>query len=94
MTLYNELLPFGQPGLDAWLAQTLGAYNFEAPWSDLGISIDLKSADKDLKAMTSEKSKTCVTAFTKKLVTIFQLSRPRKGHFFLKSAKLEKCFML
>ena len=52
--------------------------------ADLGISIDLKSADKELKAVTPEKSKTCVTAFTKKLVTAFQLSRTRKGHFFLK----------
>ena len=53
-------------------------------YSDLGISIDLKSADKELKAVTPEKSKTCVTAFTKKLVTTFQLSRTRLGHFFLK----------
>ena len=52
--------------------------------ADLGISIDLKSADKELKAVTSEKSKTCVTAFTKKLVTTFQLSITKKGHFFLK----------
>ena len=40
---------------------------------DLGTSIDLKSADKELKAVTPEKSKTCVTAFTKKLVTTLQL---------------------
>ena len=40
---------------------------------DLGISIDLKSADKEVKAVTPEKSKTCVTAFTKKLVTTLQL---------------------
>ena len=52
--------------------------------ADLGTSIDLKSADKELKAVTPEKSKTCVTAFTKKLVTNFQLSRTRLGHFFLK----------
>ena len=51
---------------------------------DQGIIIDLKSADKELKAMTPEKSKTCVTAFIKRLVTNFQLSRTRKGHFFLK----------
>ena len=41
--------------------------------ADLGTSIDLKSADKELKAVTPEKSKTCVTAFTKKLVTTLQL---------------------
>ena len=41
--------------------------------SDLGTSIDLKSADKEMKAVTPEKSKTCVTAFTKKLVTTLQL---------------------
>ena len=40
---------------------------------DLGTSIDLKSAEKELKAVTPEKSKTCVTAFTKKLVTTLQL---------------------
>ena len=50
----------------------------------LGTSIDLESADKELKAVTPEKSKTCVTAFTKKLVTTFQLSRTRSCHFFLK----------
>ena len=43
-----------------------------------------KSADNELKAVTPEKSKNCVTAFTKKLVTAFQLSRNRLGHFFLK----------
>ena len=58
--------------------------------ADLGISIDSKSADKKLKAVTPEKGKTCVTAFTKKLVITFQLSRTRKGNFFLKFAKLEK----
>ena len=36
------------------------------PIADLGTSIDLKSADKELKAVTPEKSKACVTAFTKK----------------------------
>ena len=50
---------------------------------DLGICINLKSADKELKAVTPEKSKTCATAFTKKLVTTFQLSKARSGHFFL-----------
>jgi len=50
----------------------------------LGISIDLKSADKELKAVTPEKRKTCVTVFTKKVVTAFQLSRTRKDQFFLK----------
>jgi len=50
----------------------------------LGTSIDLKSADKELKAMTPEKSKTCVTAFIKRLVTNFQLSRTRKGPFLPK----------
>ena len=41
--------------------------------TDLGTSIDLKSSDKELKAVTPEKSKACVTAFTKKLVTTLQL---------------------
>ena len=53
--------------------------------SDLGIGIDLKSADKELKAVTPKNSKTCVIAFTKRLVTTFQqLSRTKNGHFFLK----------
>ena len=47
--------------------------NQQSPVPDLGTSIDLKSADKELKAVTPEKSKTCVTAFTKKLVTTLQL---------------------
>ena len=52
--------------------------------TDLGISIDSKSADKELKLLTPEKGKTCVTGFTKKLVTTFQLSKTRCGHFFHK----------
>ena len=36
---------------------------------DLGMSLDSKSADKELKAVTTEKSKSFVTAFTKKLLT-------------------------
>ena len=52
--------------------------------TDLGMSLDSKSADKELKAVTPEKSKSCVTTFTKKLVTTFQLSRTRRGHISLK----------
>ena len=51
---------------------------------DLGMSLDSKSDDKELKEVTPEKSKTCVTAFTKKLVATFQLSRTRCGHISLK----------
>ena len=47
--------------------------------ADLGMSLDSKSADKELKAVTLEESKSCVTAFAKKLVTTFQLSRTRSG---------------
>ena len=36
--------------------------------TDLGMSLDLKSADKELKAVTPEKGKTYVTAFAKKWV--------------------------
>ena len=39
--------------------------------SDLGTSIDLKSVDKEVKAVTPEKSKICVTAFIERLVTNF-----------------------
>ena len=35
--------------------------------ADLGMSLDSKSADKELKVVKPEKSKSCVTAFTKKL---------------------------
>ena len=52
--------------------------------SDLGMSLDSKSADKKVKAVTPEKSKASVTTFTKKLVKTFQLSRNRSGHISLK----------
>ena len=52
--------------------------------TDLGTSNDLKSADKELKAVTPEKSKSYFTTFNKKLVTTFQLSRTRSGHISLK----------
>ena len=52
--------------------------------TDLGMSLDSKSADKELKVVTLEKSKSCVTAFTKKLEITFQLSRTRSGHISLK----------
>ena len=55
--------------------------------ADLGMSLDLKSANIELKAVTSEKSKSYVTAFTKKLVTTFQVSRTRSGHISLKKPK-------
>ena len=51
---------------------------------DLGMSLDSKSADKELKAVTPEKSKSYGTAFTKKLVITFQLLRIRCGHISLK----------
>ena len=51
----------------------------EEPLTDLDMSIESKSADKELKAVTSEKSKSCATAFTKKLLITFQLSRTRSG---------------
>ena len=55
----------------------------EIPKADLGMSLDLKSSDQDLKAVTPEKSKACTTAFTNKLVTTFKLSRTRSGHVLL-----------
>ena len=33
-------------------------------YADLGLNLDSKSADKELKAVTPEKSKACVTALT------------------------------
>ena len=42
--------------------------------SDLGMSLDSKSTDKDLKAVMAEKSKAYVTTI--------QLSRTRSGHIF------------
>ena len=52
--------------------------------ADLGMSLDSKSADKELKAVAPEKSKSGVTALTKKMVTTFKLSRTRKGHISLR----------
>ena len=37
--------------------------------ADLGLSIDSRSADKELKVVTSEKSKFCAAAFAKVLAT-------------------------
>ena len=51
------------------------------------MKLDSKSADKKLKTVTPERSKSCVNAFTKMLVTTFQLSRTRIDHIFLKQAK-------
>ena len=51
--------------------------------TDLGLSLESKSAEKELKA-TADKSKASVTTFTKKLVTTFQLPRTRSGHISLK----------
>ena len=48
-------------------------YNYVVLKPDLGISLDSKLADKELKAVTPEKSKSCATAFIKKFVTTFQL---------------------
>ena len=63
----------------AFLAPILGVALYGC-LADLGISLDSKSAVKELKAVTPEKSKSCVTAFAKKLVTTFQLSRTRRRH--------------
>ena len=52
--------------------------------ADLGMNLDSKSADKELKAVTPEKSKACVFGLTKKLVITFQLSKTRSGHISLK----------
>ena len=58
------------------------------PIADLGTSIDLKSADKELKAVTPEKRKACIPAFSKELVTTLRLSRTRSGHISLQKAKM------
>ena len=63
----------------ATIFETSNMYSISLEAADLGISIDLKSADKELKVVTHEKSKICVTVFTKRLVTTFQLSRTRKS---------------
>ena len=46
---------------------TLFQSNPDGVWTDLGLSFDSKSADKELKAVTPEKNKACVTAFFKKV---------------------------
>ena len=43
--------------------------------SDLGLSLDSKSADKELKVATPEKSKACITAFTKKVGNNFPVTK-------------------
>ena len=55
--------------------------------SDLGLSFDSKSANKEVEVVTPEKSKACITTFTKKMVTTFLLLKNRRGHI---SQKLKK----
>ena len=50
---------------------------------DLGLSPDSKTAEKELKVVTPEKSKAWVTAFTKSLVTTYQLRKTRSVHIIL-----------
>ena len=52
--------------------------------ADLGLSLGSKLAGKEVKVVTPEKSKACVTTFTKKLVTAIQLSSARSTHISLK----------
>ena len=51
------------------------------------MSFDSKSDDKELKAVTPEKNKSCVTAFTKKLVTIIRYQEPKVVIFSLNKPK-------
>ena len=81
------MVPQQKWGIDyGWLVDVMRSVKlkFISLNTDLGESLDSKSAEKELKAVTPEKSKSCVTAFTKKLVTTFQLSRTRSGHISLK----------
>ena len=41
---------------------------------DLALSLDSKSADKELKAVTPEKREACITAFTKKVDNILSFN--------------------
>ena len=62
----TEWIFMGTPGVGApFHLDNVQASSWQAQVPDLGISIDLKSADKELKVVTPEKIKTCVTTFTK-----------------------------
>ena len=50
--------------------------------ADLGISLDSNSADKELKAVTPEKSKACLIAFTKKVGNNLPVVKNQKWTYF------------
>ena len=50
--------------------------------SDLGMSLDSKSADKELKMVTHEKAKLALTAFTKKDGNNFPVTKNQNWSYF------------
>ena len=50
--------------------------------TDLGMSLDSKSADKELKAVTPEKSKSCITTFTKKIGNSLPAVKNQRWSYF------------
>ena len=57
--------------------------------NQIGLNLDSRSADKELKAVTPEKSEACVTAFTKKLVSVNQ---NQKWSYLVEFVKMYKIF--
>ena len=47
---------------------------------DLGLSLDSKLAGKELKVVTPEKRKACITTFTKKVGNNLPVSKTRSDH--------------
>ena len=50
--------------------------------SDLALSLDSKSADKEIKVVTPEKSKACVTAFTEQFGNNLPVNKNQKWSYF------------
>ena len=57
-------------------------------WAEGGLSLDSRSADKEKKALTPEKSKAFVLPLPKKLEPKYQLLTTRSGRISLISVKL------
>ena len=54
-----------------------------------GFSLDLRSADKELKAVTPEKKSLCVTTFTKKVGAQIPVAQNQRWSYFPKISQID-----
>ena len=51
-------------------------------WAEGGLSLDSRSADKELKAVTTDKSKACVTFVSKKVGALVPVTQDQEWSYF------------